>query len=186
VFFLTKAKFISALSQRGYLQPVCDTLRVLDQNVINYELATKLVTHVCTDMEPGAILIFMPGLAEISKLHESLGNNPTVRAATLNSQYLIALHSTLSTAEQKVIFEHPPAGTRKIVIATNIAETSITIDDVVSVCINSLCSVLKYPNTTQLLITITPRTHTHRRSTSSTPGSVKRTGTTRTRGCSCC
>ena len=130
--FLTKAKFISALSQRGYLQPVCDTLRVLDQNVINYELATKLVTHVCADMEPGAILIFMPGLAEISKLHESLGNNPTVRAATLNSQYLIALHSTLSTAEQKVIFEHPPAGTRKIVIATNIAETSITIDDVVS------------------------------------------------------
>ena len=138
MFFLTKAKFISALSQRGYLQPVCDTLRVLDQNVINYELATKLVTHVCADMEPGAILIFMPGLAEISKLHESLGNNPTVRAATLNSQYLIALHSTLSTAEQKVIFEHPPAGTRKIVIATNIAETSITIDDVVSVCANSI------------------------------------------------
>ena len=157
--FCSKAKFISALSQRGYLQPVCDTLRVLDQNVINYELATKLVTHVCADMEPGAILIFMPGLAEISKLHESLSNNPTVRAATLNSQYLIALHSTLSTAEQKVIFEHPPAGIRKIVIATNIAETSITIDDVVSVCINSLCSVLKYPNTTQLLITITPRTH---------------------------
>lgn len=129
---------------------MCDTLRVLDQNVINYELATRLVTHVCTDMEPGAILIFMPGLAEISKLHESLSNNPTVRAATLNSQYLIALHSTLSTAEQKVIFEHPPAGTRKIVIATNIAETSITIDDVVSVCANSLRSVLKYPNTTQL------------------------------------
>ena len=57
-----EAKFISALSQRGYLQPVCDTLRVLDQNVINYELATKLVTHVCADMEPGAILIFMPGV----------------------------------------------------------------------------------------------------------------------------
>ena len=125
---------------------MCDTLRVLDQNVINYELATKLVTHVCTDMEPGAILIFMPGLAEISKLHESLGNNPTVRAATLNSQYLIALHSTLSTAEQKVIFEHPPAGTRKIVIATNIAETSITIDDVVS----SVHSAKKSPFRTQI------------------------------------
>ncbi len=64
---------------------MCDTLRVLDQNTINYELATKLVTHIVTDMEPGAILIFMTGLAEISKLHESLSNNPTVRAATLNS-----------------------------------------------------------------------------------------------------
>ena len=52
---------------------MCDTLRVLDQNVINYELATKLVTHVCADMEPGAILIFMPGLAEIIKVARIFG-----------------------------------------------------------------------------------------------------------------
>jgi ATP-dependent RNA helicase DHX57 len=37
-------------------------IRVLDQSVINYELATKLLQHICTSMEPGAILVFMPGL----------------------------------------------------------------------------------------------------------------------------
>ncbi|CAM9664605.1 unnamed protein product, partial [Hapterophycus canaliculatus] len=43
------------------------------------------------------------------------------------------LHGSLSTTEQKAIFEVPPAGVRKIVVSTNIAETSITIEDCVFV-----------------------------------------------------
>lgn len=43
------------------------------------------------------------------------------------------LHSRLSTVDQKLIFKEPPNGVRKIIIATSIAETSITIEDVVYV-----------------------------------------------------
>lgn len=43
------------------------------------------------------------------------------------------MHSSLSVADQQVVFQRPTAGQRKIVLTTNIAETSITIDDIVHV-----------------------------------------------------
>lgn len=46
---------------------------------------------------------------------------------------LLALHSVLSSDDQSAAFGIPPPGVRKIVIATNIAETGITIPDVVFV-----------------------------------------------------
>ena len=48
-------------------------------------------------------------------------------------RWIIALHSILSSADQQSVFNVPPAGVRKIVLATNIAETGITIPDVVFV-----------------------------------------------------
>lgn len=46
---------------------------------------------------------------------------------------VLALHSALSTGDQHLVFDKPPAHVTKVVIATNIAETSLTIDDVVFV-----------------------------------------------------
>ena len=46
---------------------------------------------------------------------------------------VIALHSVLTSQDQNEAFDVPPSGCRKIVIATNIAETGITIPDVVFV-----------------------------------------------------
>lgn len=54
---------------------------------------------------------------------------------------IYALHSKLATIDQNKIFERPPNGVRKIILATNIAETSITIDDVVYVVD---CGKMKY------------------------------------------
>lgn len=145
--------FHVALRSKGYGENVVRALRNLEQGLINYELMTKLISHICESMGPGAILVFMPGLAEITKLYEACGDNAAVSAATAGGKYLIALHSTLSTAEQGIVFDHAPEGVRKIVIATNIAETSITIDDVVYVVDSGKCKENGYdPNTRMQLL----------------------------------
>ncbi|KAJ1567524.1 ATPdependent RNA helicase, partial [Nowakowskiella sp. JEL0078] len=79
------------------------------------------------------ILVFLPGFDEISLLHESILSNPYLRAATGDGAFCIPLHSTLTSTEQTRVFNRPPPGVVKIIIATNIAETSITVDDVVFV-----------------------------------------------------
>jgi HrpA-like RNA helicase len=43
---------------------------------------------------------------------------------------VLALHSTLSLADQDKVFDYPPENVRKCIVSTNIAETSITIDGV--------------------------------------------------------
>ncbi|ACO77231.1 DEAH-box ATP-dependent helicase HrpB [Azotobacter vinelandii CA] len=76
--------------------------------------------------ESGSLLVFLPGQAEIRRLHEQLGEVLAGRAGIL----LCPLHGELDLAAQRAAIEPAPAGTRKVVLATNIAETSLTIDGV--------------------------------------------------------
>lgn len=74
--------------------------------------------------DEGNILVFLPGAAIINKV-----KNATERLPLANT--LIApLYGALSPAQQKKALDAPPPGQRKIVLATNIAETSLTIDGV--------------------------------------------------------
>ncbi|KAK8785293.1 hypothetical protein V5799_008337, partial [Amblyomma americanum] len=77
----------------------------------------------------GAILVFLPGWEQISELNKRLTSDPSLRGSSL----IIPLHSMMPTVNQRQVFNRPPPGIRKIVLATNIAETSITINDVVYV-----------------------------------------------------
>ncbi|XP_075980638.1 ATP-dependent DNA/RNA helicase DHX36-like [Anticarsia gemmatalis] len=104
---------------------------------LNIDLIHELMVTICRG-EPGAILVFLPGIIQISSLVRLM----TERGRFPPSQYLIyPLHSKLPSLQQHKIFERPPANKRKIIIATNIAETSITVDDIVYVID---CGKLKY------------------------------------------
>jgi len=78
-----------------------------------------------------AILVFLPGLKEITTLLEMLLDHPAFGREPQRS-WVLPLHSTLPPDDQRRVFLRPPPGqnVRKVVLATNIAETAITIDDI--------------------------------------------------------
>ncbi|XP_061683168.1 probable ATP-dependent RNA helicase DHX34 isoform X1 [Syngnathoides biaculeatus] len=76
--------------------------------------------------ERGDLLIFLSGVAEISAIQEAC----QVYATHTRRWIVLPLHSTLSLAQQDKVFDIAPAGVRKCIISTNIAETSVTIDGV--------------------------------------------------------
>ena len=85
------------------------------------------------------------GIGEISSLQERLSSTAKYRQG---QHWVIPLHSSVSPGDQRQAFKRPPSGVRKIVIATNIAETSLTIEDVVYVVD---CGKLKVVHITALL-----------------------------------
>jgi HrpA-like RNA helicase len=113
---------------------------------LDLDLVLDAVLYVCRDLAPvedkrlaaespgrsppGAILVFLPGWGEISELMERLEQAASSERLRLR---VLGLHSQVSMQNQRRVFDPPPTGTRKVVVATNIAETSITIDDVVYV-----------------------------------------------------
>ncbi|MBC3375481.1 ATP-dependent helicase HrpB [Pseudomonas sp. SWRI92] len=76
--------------------------------------------------ETGSVLVFLPGQAEIRRVHqqlaEALGEGGNV--------LLCPLHGELDLAAQRAAIDPAPPGQRKVVLATNIAETSLTINGV--------------------------------------------------------
>ena len=76
--------------------------------------------------EPGSVLVFLPGQAEIRRVTELLAEALAGRRDIL----LCPLHGELDLSAQRAAIEPAPAGLRKVVLATNIAETSLTIDGV--------------------------------------------------------
>nr|XP_022340019.1 ATP-dependent RNA helicase DHX36-like [Crassostrea virginica] len=118
------------LSTKKYSPSTISALTQMDTKTINLDLVLELLHHIIFNMEDGAILVFVPGWKEISDLNNMLLKDSSIQSRNLR---IVPLHSLMPTVNQREVFDRPPAGTRKIVIATNIAETSITIDDIVYV-----------------------------------------------------
>lgn len=119
-----------------FSRATCKTLFLLDPLKINPELIEAVLMYI-TDGDhdwprEGTILIFLPGLAEIQAVYDSLCDS-SVFSPRSGKFILVPLHSTLTSEEQSLVFHKAPKGKRKIVLSTNIAETSVTIDDCVFV-----------------------------------------------------
>jgi ATP-dependent RNA helicase DHX36 len=94
--------------------------------------------------DQGAVLVFLSGFQDIKVVHEILERRG------LPGARLIPLHGSMPTVSQREIFQRPPPGTRKIVLATNIAETSITIDDVTVVVDCGIHKVMSYDSLNEI------------------------------------
>ncbi len=87
--------------------------------------------------EQGSILVFLPGQGEIRRVAEMLGALPP-------GAVLRPLYGELSPEEQDEAIAPPPPGTRKVVLATSLAETSLTIEGVRVVIDAGLSRTYKY------------------------------------------
>jgi len=113
-----------------YSRQVLEVLKNPESEKINLDLIEALIFNISENEAPGAILVFLTGYDLISKLHTQLKKSRHY----IDYKYQIyPLHSMMPGIDQKNIFRLPPNGVRKIILSTNIAETSITIDDVVYV-----------------------------------------------------
>ena len=127
----SKSKILD--TRAGYSSKTRATLVGFDEYHIEYNLITTLLSKIANDEAYAnyskAILVFLPGMAEITRLNNMLLGHPSFS----RGWYVYPLHSTIATEDQEQAFLVPPQGTRKIVLATNIAETGITIPDVTCV-----------------------------------------------------
>ena len=98
----------------------------------------------------GSLLAFLPGVAEIERTATALGALP-------DNVVLHRLHGGVEPATQRAALKPPPPGFRKVVLATSIAETSVTLDDVRIVVDSGLARRPRYDRGAGLTRLVTER-----------------------------
>ena len=99
------------------------------------------VKHVIHEQH-GNCLVFLPGVSEINQLAGSITRY--LDDASMNNILVAPLHGSLNRQQQDRAISPPPADSRKIVLATNIAETSLTIEGIDCVIDSGLERILEY------------------------------------------
>ncbi|KAF5751882.1 ATP-dependent RNA helicase DHX36 isoform X1 [Tripterygium wilfordii] len=122
---------LRAADLKEYSLQTQESLSFWNPDCIGFNLIEHILCYICEKERPGAVLVFMTGWDDISSLKEKLQSHPIL--GDPSQVLLLACHGSMASSEQRLIFEEPEVGVRKIVLATNIAETSITINDVVFV-----------------------------------------------------
>ncbi|XP_068608854.1 3'-5' RNA helicase YTHDC2 [Brachionichthys hirsutus] len=104
-----------------------------DDELVDLDLIMDLLHNICVTTSDGAVIIFLPGYDEIVTLRGRILYDDPRFSACSDRYQVFTLHSDMLTLDQKKAMKTSPPGVRKIILSTNIAETSITINDVVFV-----------------------------------------------------
>nr|WP_272593408.1 ATP-dependent helicase HrpB [Enterobacter bugandensis] len=111
------------ISSEGRAFPVERRYQLLPAHQ-RFDEAVAIATADLLRQAPGSLLLFLPGVGEIQRVQERL-------ASRVGSDVLLCpLYGALSLTEQRKAILPAPAGQRKVVLATNIAETSLTIEGI--------------------------------------------------------
>lgn len=116
-----------------------------------FDEAVAQATAELLRSEPGSLLLFLPGVGEILRVQEQLASRVG------NDVVLCPLYGALPLSEQRKAILPPPSGQRKVVLATNIAETSLTIEGIRLVVDSAQERVARFDPRTGLTRLITQR-----------------------------
>uniref|UniRef100_A0A5F5Q046 RNA helicase n=1 Tax=Equus caballus TaxID=9796 RepID=A0A5F5Q046_HORSE len=113
--------YVKELRKR-YSASTVGVMEMMDDDKVDLNLIAALIRYIVLKEEDGAILVFLPGWDNISTLHDLLMSQVMFKS---DKFLIIPLHSLMPTVNQTQVFKRTPPGVRKIVIATNIAETRV-------------------------------------------------------------
>ncbi|XP_076943643.1 pre-mRNA-splicing factor ATP-dependent RNA helicase DEAH1-like [Bidens hawaiensis] len=128
-----------------------------EADYLDAAIVTALQIHVTQPPGDGDILVFLTGQEEIETAEEILKHRTRGLGSKIAELIICPIYANLPTELQAKIFEPTPEGARKVVLATNIAETSLTIDGIKYVIDPGFVKMKSYnPRTGMESLLITP------------------------------
>ncbi|KAK3746392.1 hypothetical protein QZH41_018203 [Actinostola sp. cb2023] len=126
-----------------------------EADYLDAAVVTVLQIHVT--QPDGDVLVFLSGQEEIETAQELLQERTRKLGSKIKELLILPIYSTLPSDLQAKIFEPTPPGARKVILATNIAETSLTINGIIYVIDPGFCKQKSYnPRTGMESLVVTP------------------------------
>lgn len=119
----------------------CSTVNMTDA-------CLRTVMQIHRSEQSGDILVFLPGQEEIEELQKEIEAQVKRLGSKIKELLIRPIYANLPTDMQARVFDQTPPGARKVVISTNIAETSLTIDGIVFVVDPGFCKQNRFSSKT--------------------------------------
>ncbi|OXV10645.1 hypothetical protein Egran_01597 [Elaphomyces granulatus] len=144
------------ISIEGRMYPV--DILFLEKPAEDYvERAVKTVFDIHTREADGDILLFLTGREEIDNAIQKISEGAAIFHPKAQALLPLPLYAGLTNEQQLYVFEPAPENTRKVIVSTNIAEASVTIDGIVFVIDCGFAKLRAYnPNTGIETLTAVP------------------------------